>query len=426
MHFGGFPFSSFGSHGHSERAQKEVDTSAFYKELDVSKDANTADIKKAYRKLAIKHHPDKGGDPEKFKLISRAYEVLSDPEKRRTYDEYGEEGLDGSASNATDIFDIFFGGGGSRRRQAGKRKGDDIVSTLKCSLEQIYSGATRKLAINKDVICPECSGRGGPDGCKVRCKDCNGQGVRIQIRQMGPMLTQTQSPCTSCERGEVVREDLKCKKCRGQGVIKERKVLEVHIDKGVPNHFKVVFGAEADEKPGETPGDVVFVVEEAEHPVFKRVGPRGSHLRMTKTISLVEALTGFEFALTHLDGRKLLITSGPTDITKPKQVKVVHDEGMPAYGNPFAKGSLLIEFDVVFPDRIHLSPDVRRQLREILPKPLETHKLSKDDPDVEVHVAQENSRADSDAQEESSYRRGDMNDDDGPGDSGQRVQCQQQ
>jgi len=422
MHFGGFPFSNFGSHGHG-RSHKEVDTTSFYKELDVVKDASTADIKKAYRKLAIKHHPDKGGDPEKFKAISRAYEVLSDPEKRRSYDEYGEEGLDGSASNATDIFDLFFGGGGRSRRPAGKRKGEDIVSSLKCTLEQIYSGATRKLAINKDVICPECSGRGGPEGCKVDCKDCGGQGVRVQIRQMGPMITQTQSACGACEgQGKVLREDLKCKKCRGQGVIKERKVLEVHIDKGVPNRHRIVFSSEADEKPGEIPGDVVFVVEQAEHGIFTR---NGIHLRITKTISLVEALTGFEFPLTHLDGRKLLITSRPGEITKPKDVKVVKEEGMPSHKNPFVKGNLLIDFEVVFPDKSQLSADARKKLRDILPKPVDHHKLSKDDPDVEVHVvadAEEN-----DSRDDSAYRRGEMNgEDDGSQEGGQRVQCQQQ
>jgi len=405
------------------RPQKDVDTTAFYKELDVTKDVTTADVKKAYRKLAIKHHPDKGGDPEKFKAISRAYEVLSDPEKRSAYDQYGEEGLDGSASNASDIFDLFFGGGQrSRRPPAGKRKGEDIVSSLKCTLEQIYSGATRKLAINKDVICPECTGRGGPEGCKVDCKDCNGQGVRIQIRQMGPMITQTQSACNSCSgEGKIMREDLRCKKCRGQGVIKERKVLEVHIDKGVPNRHKIVFSSEADEKPGEIPGDVVFVVEQSDHGVFTR---NGIHLRMTKTITLVEALTGFEFTLTHLDGRKLLITSRPGEITKPKDVKMVKEEGMPSHKNPFVKGNLLIDFEVVFPEKSQLSAETRKKLREILPKPAAA-KSSREDPDVEVHVVAD--ADENDCRDDSSFRRGDMNDDDdGAQEGGQRVQCQQQ
>jgi len=393
----------------------------YYKILGLTKKATEDDIKKAYRKLAIKHHPDKGGDPEKFKTISRAYEVLSDPEKRRTYDEYGEEGLDGSGSNATDIFDLFFGGGGGgRRRPAGKRKGEDIHSTLKCTLEQIYSGATRKLAINKDVICPDCTGRGGPEGCKVDCKDCNGQGVRVQIRQMGPMITQTQSACGACGgEGQVLREDLRCKKCRGQGVIKERKVLEVHIDKGVPNRHRIVFASEADEKPGEIPGDVVFVVEEAPHNMFTR---NGNHLRVTKKINLVEALTGFEFALTHLDGRKLLITSRPGEIIKPKDVKVVREEGMPSHKNPFVKGNLLIDFEVVFPESSQLSPDSRKKLREILPKPLADYRLSKDDPDVDVHVV-----ADADASDFREDIHADNGaDEDGGHESGQRVQCQQQ
>jgi DnaJ family protein A protein 2 len=204
-------------------------------------------------------------------------------------------------------------------------------------------------------------------------------------------------------------------------VIKERKILEVHIDKGVPNRHKIVFSSEADEKPGEIPGDVVFVVEQSDHGIFTR---NGIHLRMTKTITLVEALTGFEFALTHLDGRKLLITSRPGDITKPKDVKVVKEEGMPLHKNPFVKGNLLIEFEVVFPDKSQLTTDARLKLREILPKPTEHTKLTRQDAD-EVHVVAD--ADENDVRDESAYRRGEMNEDDEAAqEGGQRVQCQHQ
>jgi len=405
--------------------KKDVDNTSFYTELQVSKDASTADIKKAYRKLAIKHHPDKGGDPEKFKSISRAYEVLSDPEKRRVYDEAGEEGLDGSGTNATDIFDLFFGGGGGGRRPRaqGKRKGEDVVSSLKCTLEQIYVGATRKLALNKDVICSECDGRGGPEGAKLDCRDCGGNGIKIQIRQMGPMITQTQSVCGTCEgQGKVLREDMKCKTCKGQGVVKEKKVLEVHIDKGVPNRHKIVFSAEADEKPGEIAGDVVFIVEQTEHQLFTR---SGVHLRMNKTISLYEALSGFEFVVTHLDGRRILVKGRSGEVTKPKDIKVVKEEGMPYHKNPFVKGNLFIEFDVQFPEK--LGPDARKKLRELLPRPADL-KIRADDPDIEQHTVEDVDDRDREQLNNGGQRRGDYEDDgDGSHEGGQRgVQCQQQ
>jgi len=425
MHFGGgFPFgSAFGSGG--SRRQKHVDTTGLYNELGVPKDTSTAEIKKAYRKLAIKHHPDKGGDPEKFKAISRSYEVLSDPEKRKLYDEYGEDGLDGCgpASNATDIFDLFFGGGGSRRGKGqGKRKGEDAVSSLKCSLEQIYSGATRKLALNKDILCPECDGRGGPEGAQLDCKDCGGNGVKVHIRQMGPMITQTQSVCSTCEgQGKVLREDLRCKKCGGQGVVKEKKVLEVHIDKGVPNHHKISFSAEADQKPGEIPGDVIFIVEQTDHPIFTRMG---IHLKITKVITLYEALAGFEFVMTHLDGRKLHISNRAGEITKPKDLKVVKSEGMPLHRNPFVKGNLFIEFDVKFPEGSQLNAESRRRLRELLPQP-EKQNIPRDDPDVEHHNVTDID--DSDLQDlKDGGRRYEQYDDEGSSEGPQRVQCQQQ
>ena len=136
------------------KPKTKADTTKFYKTLGVEKMATQGDIKKAYRKLAIQHHPDKGGDPEKFKEISRAYEVLSDPEKRKKYDEGGEEGLadGGGPSDASDIFDAFFGGGGGRKGASGKKKTKDVVHAIDVSLEQIYGGAVKKLAINRDVV----------------------------------------------------------------------------------------------------------------------------------------------------------------------------------------------------------------------------------------------------------------------------------
>jgi len=278
---------------------KPVDTEKFYKALDVDKSASEGDIKKAYRKLAVKHHPDKGGDPEKFKEITRAYEVLSDKDKRSKYDRFGEEGLEeggGGGGDPSDIFNAFFGGGGrggggGRKRQKTK----DVVQTLKVTLEQMYNGASKKMAITRQVIDKK---RGIQE-----CGECNGRGVKVEVMRMGPMIQQMQSQCGACGGNG---KSFKTKQ--------EREVLEVHIQKGSPDQHKVTFREMADEHPDADAGDVVFVLKQQEHADFKR---KGADLFIERKISLVEALCGFELELTHLDGRKLLIRTSPGEIVKP-------------------------------------------------------------------------------------------------------------
>lgn len=269
--FNGFgSFGGFGGTGPSSSRRKDVDNKKYYELLGVSQDASKDEIKKAYRKLAIKLHPDKGGDEEKFKEVTRAFEVLSDDEKRRVYDQYGEEGLSqegmSGGMNAEDIFEAFFGGGlfgGSRSRSRGPRKGEDVVHSLKVTLNDLYNGKTSKLALNRHRICPSCDGKGTTQPNSItKCKTCNGQGVRVQIRQIGPgMVQQMQSVCPDCSgSGESIREKDKCSKCKGQKVVKERKVLEVYIEPGTEHGQKLVFSGEADEEPGTVPGDVIVVV----------------------------------------------------------------------------------------------------------------------------------------------------------------------
>jgi DnaJ family protein A protein 2 len=299
---GGFPFPGMdgpgGMPGKGGGRGGKVDTTKFYKLLEVDKDSTEAEIKKAYRKLAVKHHPDKGGDPEKFKEITRAYEVLSDSSKRSKYDKFGEDGLDGDGpgGDPSDIFNAFFGGGGrggggGRRKQKTK----DVVQPLKVTLEQLYNGQTKKMAITRQVIDKK---KGVQE-----CSECDGRGVRVEVIRMGPMIQQMQSACGACG---------------GQGksfkTKQEREVLEVHIQKGSPDNHKVQFREMADERPDHDTGDVVFVLKQQEHAVFKR---KGADLFIERKISLVEALCGFQMELEHLDGRKLLIKTQPGDIVKP-------------------------------------------------------------------------------------------------------------
>lgn len=349
-----------------------ADTKKLYEVLGVDKSATTADIKKAYRKLAIQHHPDKGGDEEKFKEITKAYEILSDDTKRNQYDQFGEEGIqDGGmgGASANDIFANLFGGGMSGgRRQGGRRKGQDVVHAIKATLEQLYNGATRKLAINREVI--------DTSEEVITCSDCDGRGVKIQIIRMGPMIQQAQSACTRCN-GEGKKYKIK----------KEREVLEVFIEKGAVHGQKITFANKADESPNMEPGDVVFVIQEEPHHIFTR---KGEDLFIKKSITLVEALTGFQMVVTHLDGRKLIIKNRPGEIIKPviegRGLKAVKGEGMPTLKNPFVKGNLFILIDIVFPDS--LEDAACTELKKVLPAPAEP-RIDENDHSYEIHYVED-------------------------------------
>ncbi|KAL7487823.1 hypothetical protein ACHAW6_013438 [Cyclotella cf. meneghiniana] len=374
MFFGGDPFEHFaGMHGGggSRRGGMgggggNVDTTKLYETLGVDKNADDKEIKKAYRKLAVKHHPDKGGDEHKFKEISAAYEVLSDKEKRAKYDKHGLEGLadESGGGGAEDLFSMFFNGGRSSR-PSGPRKGESVNHPLKVSLEDLYNGKTAKIAINRQVIVGESK----------MCTACDGQGVVVELRQIAlGMVQQLQRRCTECG---------------GQGYCadkrKERKVLEVHVEKGMKHNQKIVFRGLADEKPNMEPGDVNFIVQEKEHDVFKR---KGADLLVTKTLSLNEALCGFEWIIKHLDGREIVIKSKPGEVIKPEAssshpfVKIVPNEGMPSHGNPFVKGNLYVLFRVEFPSDGELSEKAVKELKKVLPNP--SMDLSYDEEEVEV------------------------------------------
>lgn len=258
---GGFPGGMGGmpgGHSHGRGRQQEVDNNKFYNLLGIEKNATENEIKKAFRKQAMQHHPDKGGDPEKFKEISRAYETLSDPEKKALYDQYGEEGLSeggagGGGAAGMDIFDILGGGMFGERsfrgaQQRGKPRGEDIKFPLKVTLEDMYNGARKKLRLTRNIICTGCSGAGGKS--VTMCRDCKGNGVRVTLRQIGPgMVQQMQSQCHSCQgKGQVIPDKDKCKKCNGEKTIKDKKTIEVFVVRGMKHGERITFNGEADEE----------------------------------------------------------------------------------------------------------------------------------------------------------------------------------
>uniref|UniRef100_A0A061S5K7 DnaJ homolog subfamily A member 2 n=1 Tax=Tetraselmis sp. GSL018 TaxID=582737 RepID=A0A061S5K7_9CHLO len=422
---GGFPggMPGFGGGGPSG----PVNNKEYYELLGVSQSASIEDLKKAYRKAAIKNHPDKGGDVEKFKKISQAYEVLSDPEKRQIYDKYGEEGLKegmgggGGGHDPFDIFEQFFGGGG--RRSRGPRKTEDVAHALKLSLEELYCGTTKKMALGRNKLCDKCEGTGSKSGMSVTCSSCQGNGIKVTIRQLGPgMIQQMQSQCDVCQgTGESIADSDRCSKCHGAKVIREREVLEVHVQPGASEGEKVVFHGKADEKPGIEAGDLIFVVQQKEkHPVFQR---KGHDLFCTKEIALRDALCGAAITVTHLDKRTLLVKTRPGQVIRPGEFHCIEDEGMPQRSNPSLRGNLYVEFKVAFPKDGSLPPAALEVLRRALPPSAEMDTDLEDAEEVSMHpvdIEAELRRRKQEAAQQQAY-----DSDDEPA-GGQRVQCAQQ
>ncbi|XP_010254209.1 PREDICTED: dnaJ homolog subfamily B member 1-like isoform X1 [Nelumbo nucifera] len=324
----------------------------YYDILKVNKNATDDDVKKSYRKLAMKWHPDKNPNNKKeaeakFKQISEAYEVLSDPQKRAVYDQYGEEGLkgapppgtggggfpfpNGSSSkfnprNAEDIFAEFFGSspfgfgstgpgkpmrfqdgvfggfGGSDNVFGGgttPRKPPPVESKLPCSLEELYTGSTRRMKISRNVV------------------DVNGQ------------------------------------------LVQESEILTIDVKPGWKKGTKITFPDKGNEQVSQLPADLVFVIDEKPHNVYKR---DGNDLILTQKVSLAEALSGTTVNIVTLDGRDLAIPV--SDILSPGYELVVEEEGMPITKEPGKKGNLRIKFEVRFPTR--LSSEQRAGLKRIL------------------------------------------------------------
>ncbi|PWN47209.1 putative YDJ1-mitochondrial and ER import protein [Violaceomyces palustris] len=407
-----------------------VKETKFYDLLGVSPTASEAELKKAYRKKALSAHPDKGGDPEVFKEITAAYEVLSDSDKRDMYDRFGEQGLNeqggmGGGMDPQDLFSQlfggggggFFGGGGGRPR--GPRKGKDLVHRVKVSLEELYVGKVTKLALQKHVICSKCEGRGGKEGAVKTCGGCNGQGIKVVLRQLGPMVQQMQQTCPDCQgAGEQINPKDKCKACNGKKITQERKVLEVRIDKGMEDGHQITFKEEADQAPNTIPGDVVIVIDEKPHPRFKR---RKNDLICDVEVDLLTALAGGKVLIEHLDNHALSVEIPAGEVIKPGSIKVLRGQGMPSYRH-HEMGDLYVNLSVSFPDSIPIEnlPLLEQALppRKALPK-------TKKDIDVEDVVMDEIDEREARSARTNGAGAGmDEDDDEGPG-GGPQVQCAQ-
>ncbi|KAF7730094.1 DnaJ- protein scj1 [Apophysomyces ossiformis] len=353
----------------------------YYKILDVPRDATKSQIKRHYKKLSRVYHPDKNPNDDqasaKFMELADAYNVLIDDELRSIYDRYGEEGIEqhksgggggGPFQNPFDVFSHFFGGGfGGREHTHQERRGPDMQVQIEVTLEDLYNGASVEVDISKQVICDHCHGSGARRSEDiVTCPTCNGRGVTVTRVQLAPgMVQQFQQTCNQCGgKGKVIKAS--CPVCGGQKVRRANEDYTLHIEKGMKDGQTMVLEQEADEYPDAIPGDVVFTISTAPHPVFER---RGDNLYTKQHISLIEALVGFTKTLTHLDGST--VTLKREGVTQYGFVQTVKGQGMPHHDHPTDHGDLFVEYLVVFPT--HIDNNVVELLKKGAHFPPDTH-----------------------------------------------------
>jgi DnaJ family protein A protein 2 len=280
---------------------------------------------------SLTNRPDRNpNNPDaaiKFKDISLAYAVLSNPIKRRLYDTFGEKSVlyadrDQGRGAAEDLFAQFFsgestfaGGGLEATAQRGPPKARTIYHVHKVALEDIYRGKICKMALQKSIICPKCDGRGGKAGAIEECAGCEGYGMKTATRPMGPMSQRSQTVCPDCNgKGEIIRDKDKCEACDGKKTTIERKVIHVNVERGVKTGHKIEFRGEGDQILGIQTGDVVFEIDEKPHPLFHR---KDDHLIYSADIGLGTARTGGTISIEHLSGRRLNVEILPGELLGP-------------------------------------------------------------------------------------------------------------
>ncbi|TFK40254.1 hypothetical protein BDQ12DRAFT_628117 [Crucibulum laeve] len=359
-----------------------------YELLGVAVDATEDEIKKAYRKKAKEHHPDKNiNDPDagqKFQEMAAAYEILSDAESREMYDMHGMDGLTGKGSaghgmDPADLFAHLFGGGGGGpmfgfdygpgmgggRRRA---KGEDSVIPYDVTLEDLYNGKSVKMNMEKEVVCGLCKGSGARGNAKPKaCGTCDGKGWTYVQTQISPArIGASRSQCRDCKGvGEKLKEKDRCKKCKGEKIVKEKTRQEIFIEKGMADRQRIVLAGAGDQEPGIPAGDVIFVLKCSPHDSFER---SGDDLLTHITITLSEALLGFSrILINHLDGRGIKVSSPPGKIIKPDDSIILRGEGMPIYKRPDQRGDLYVIIGVDMPDEQWLKSVDQKALALLLP-----------------------------------------------------------
>ncbi|MGN0086148.1 MAG: molecular chaperone DnaJ [Alloprevotella sp.] len=347
----------------------------YYQILGVDKSASADEIKKAYKKVAIKYHPDRNpGNKEaedKFKEAAEAYEVLRDPDKRARYDQFGAEGVNGAGgfggfgAGGMDINDIFrhfgdifgegFGGGfggfgGARGGNGGPRqyRGGDLRLKVKLSLTEIATGVTKKFKVRKQVTCTHCHGSGCADNSQPEtCQTCHGSGYVTRTQRSFLGMMQTQEACPTCHgEGTIIKNP--CTHCHGEGVLSGEEIVEVNIPAGVAEGMVVnVPGKGHAGKHNGVPGNIQVLVEEEPHPDFMR---DDNDIVYNLLLTVSEACLGAQVEVPTLDG-KALITIKPG--TQPGTVLRLRGKGLPAVqGYGYGKGDLIVNVSVYIPETL--------------------------------------------------------------------------
>ncbi|MBR4566351.1 MAG: molecular chaperone DnaJ [Prevotella sp.] len=357
----------------------------YYEVLGVEKNASEDEIKKAYRKIAIKYHPDRNpGDKEaeeKFKEAAEAYDVLHDPKKRQQYDQFGFngpmgggfDGFGGAAMNMDDIFSMFgdifgghgfgggfggFGGGGGRGRQ--QMRGGDLRLKVKLTLEEINKGVTKKFKVRKDIECSHCHGSGAEGGSgKETCPTCHGSGVITHTTQSIFGMMQTQGVCPTCHgSGEVIKN--KCHECGGTGVVKGEEVVEINIPAGVAEGMVINVPGKGNAGPNNgINGDIQVFIEEEPNDTFVR---DGNDLIYNLLLDFPTAALGGEVDVPTIEGSKLKIKI--ENGTQPGKTLRLRGKGLPAvqgYGN--GRGDLVVNISVYVPKT--LSREEKQMLEQM-------------------------------------------------------------
>ena len=352
----------------------------YYQILGVERTASEDEIKRAYKKMAIKYHPDRNpGDKEaeeKFKQAAEAYDVLRDPEKRSRYDQFGKAGVNGGAGgfggfngqgmNMDDIFSMFgdifggrhgFGGFNSAENQTRQYRGSDLRLKVKVNLNDVMNGVTKKFKVRKGIICDECKGSGCEKGTSPEtCSTCNGRGYVIRTQRSIFGMMQTQQPCPTCNgEGTIIKH--KCHKCHGEGVVSGEEIIEAKIPAGVADGMMVnVPGKGNAAKHNGIPGDIQILIEEEPSKIFIR---DENDLIYNLLLTVPQAVLGDDIEIPTVDGKvKIKIAPG----TQPGKVLRLRGKGIPAIqGYGYGKGDLVINISVYIPEKIN---DKERKLFE--------------------------------------------------------------
>lgn len=350
----------------------------YYKLLGVERSASDRELKKAYRNLSKKYHPDKNPNnddaKQKFVEVSDAYEALSNAETRKIYDQYGHEGLErhknnhgrGGGHDPFDLFSRFFGGGGHFGGQ-GERRGQNMEVTVSLPLKDFYSGIETEFSIEKQMICDTCSGSGSRDGKLDTCGTCAGRGMVVQKAQLAPgIFQQIQTQCPKCGgQGRMIKNP--CKTCGGHKVVRGTETYKLEVERGMWKGYKAVYENEADESPDFVAGDLLVTLNEmvpkrwqeddyrTDGSFFRR---KGDNLFWREVLSLREAWMGdWTRNVTHLDGHVVQLSRKRGEVVQPGTTEAIKDEGMPMYEQDPEKRLEGLKFGVLYVDYVVVLPD---------------------------------------------------------------------